>query len=211
MDLYNFREDYAKDGIHREELSTDPIEQFKIWFQAATNDKLPEPNAMTLATVDSQGRPLQRTVLLKSFDARGFVFFTNLNSRKATHLENNPKACALFPWVSQQRQVVIQGHTEEISRSDSAEYFSTRPRDSQLGAWVSSQSQPVDSRSDLENTLAEVRQRFEGAEIPLPEFWGGIRIIPDTIEFWQGRHGRLHDRFFYERKGSDWQITRLSP
>ncbi len=216
MDLYNFREDYAKDGIHRSDLSSCPFEQFKSWFEAATEGDVHEPNAMTLATVGPDKLPLQRTVLLKSFDERGFVFFTNLNSRKASHLEKNPQACALFPWITQERQVIIRGKTELIAREESEAYFSTRPRESQLSAWVSHQSQPVKNREVLENALTEVREGFEGREVPLPDFWGGVRIIPSSIEFWQGRSGRLHDRFLYEAQaGADeahaWKITRLSP
>ena len=214
MDLYDFREDYAREGMHRHELPSNPFEAFEKWFKDATDADIHEPNAMTLASVDFDGRPLQRTVLLKQFDERGFVFFTNLNSRKGLHFERSPQACALFPWIQLERQVIIQGSTEIIAREESEAYFATRPRSSQLSAWVSHQSQPVPNRKALEDALIQVTKDFEGRDVPLPDFWGGVRIIPNSIEFWQGRSGRLHDRFLFERKdltGQDWNITRLSP
>ena len=211
VDLSDFRKEYSERGLHREDLDADPMRQFEGWFQQAVELKLHEPNAMTLATVDENQRPLQRTVLLKYFDASGFVFFTNYESRKAAHIAGNPEVCLLFPWITLERQVIVQGRAEKISAAESLSYFSSRPRESQLGAWVSSQSSVIGSRKLLMQKLHEIRDKFREGEVPLPSFWGGYRVRPETIEFWQGGPARLHDRFLYVRRDERWEISRLSP
>jgi pyridoxamine 5'-phosphate oxidase len=211
MDLSDFRKEYSAKGLRRDDLDADPVRQFAMWFQQATELGIHEPNAMTLATVDSSGRPYQRTVLLKVFDANGFVFFTNYSSRKAKQLEENPQTCALFPWITLERQVIVQGRAEKISTVESLKYFSSRPRDSQIGAWVSNQSEVITSRKVLLQKLDEIRRKFSHGEIPLPSFWGGYRIVPETVEFWQGGPARLHDRFLYRRNATGWDIERLAP
>ena len=211
MDLADFRKEYSDRGLKRDELNADPIAQFSSWFHQATELGLHEPNAMTLATVDETGMPYQRTVLLKYYGPEGFVFFTNYGSRKAKQIEQNPRVSLLFPWVTLERQVIIQGRVEKISSAESLKYFATRPRESQIGAWVSNQSDVITSRKFLMQKLAEVREKFSKGEIPLPSFWGGYRVVPQQIEFWQGGPARLHDRFLYRRSESAWEIDRLSP
>jgi pyridoxamine 5'-phosphate oxidase len=212
MDLSEFRKEYSALGLHREDLSDDPIEVFEKWFQQATELKVHEPNAMTLATVSPEGKPSQRTVLLKAFDARGFTFFTNYESRKAKHIAQNSSVCLLFPWITLERQVIIQGRAEKISMAESLKYFVTRPRESQVGAWVSNQSEVITSRKILLQKIDEIRAKFKDGEIPLPSFWGGYRVIPETIEFWQGGPARVHDRFLYSHEADGaWKTERLSP
>jgi pyridoxamine 5'-phosphate oxidase len=212
MDLSDFRKEYSDRGLHREDLDADPMLQFEQWFRQATELRLHEPNAMSLATADASGRPLLRTVLLKYFDHRGFVFFTNYESRKARQIAENPHVSLLFPWITLERQVVVQGRAEKIPTAESLKYFTSRPRESQLGAWVSNQSSVISSRKLLLGKLAEIRDKFSHGEIPLPSFWGGFRVVPDHIEFWQGGSARLHDRFLYRRDvGDRWNIERLSP
>jgi pyridoxamine 5'-phosphate oxidase len=211
MDLADFRKEYSDRGLSSSELSADPIAQFGTWFVQATEMKLPEPNAMTLATVDTSGMPLQRTVLLKSYDAAGFVFFSNYESRKARHIVENPQVSLLFSWITLERQVIVQGTVEKISTAESLQYFSSRPRESQIGAWVSQQSEVIPSRQYLMEKLTALRERFADGEIPLPPFWGGYRVVPRTIEFWQGGPARLHDRFLYRCEAGAWKMTRLSP
>jgi pyridoxamine 5'-phosphate oxidase len=211
MDLSDFRKEYSSRGMRREDLAEDPLKQFEVWFRQAIELQIHEPNAMSLATVDATGRPLLRTVLLKYFDASGFVFFTNYESRKARHIAENPQVSLLFPWITLERQVIVQGRAQKISAAESLRYFVSRPRESQLGAWVSNQSSVVSSRKLLMQKLAEVTEKFSQGEIPLPSFWGGYRVVPETIEFWQGGPARLHDRFFYERKDNAWELSRLSP
>lgn len=211
MDLAEFRKEYSSRGLHRNELNPDPIAQFSQWFIQATELAVHEPNAMTLATVDESGYPNQRTVLLKYYDQDGFVFFTNYGSRKAKQIAHSPKVSLLFPWLTLERQVVIQGRAEKISTAESLRYFASRPRESQLGAWVSNQSEVITSRKFLLQKLAEVREKFQQGEIPLPSFWGGFRVVPEAIEFWQGGPARLHDRFLYRRQNDAWNIDRLSP
>jgi pyridoxamine 5'-phosphate oxidase len=211
MDLSDFRKEYSSRGLHRKDLMADPVAQFGVWFAQAIELLVPEPNAMTLATVDDHGMPCQRAVLLKYFDAAGFVFFTNYGSRKATQIAANPKVCALLPWFTLERQVIIQGIAEKISAAESLRYFLTRPRESQIGAWVSNQSEVITSRKFLLQKLAEIRHKFSAGDIPLPAFWGGYRIVPQAIEFWQGGPARLHDRFLYQREHDDWGIARLAP
>ncbi|MBK1827503.1 pyridoxamine 5'-phosphate oxidase [Haloferula rosea] len=211
MDLSEFRKEYSDRGLLRDELNADPLAQFEQWFSQAIELKLHEPNAMSLATVDENAMPLLRTVLLKYFDEQGFVFFTNYESRKASHIEKNPRVSLLFPWITLERQVIVQGRAEKISSAESLRYFTSRPRESQLGAWVSSQSSVISSRKFLMQKLAELKDKFSHGEIPLPSFWGGYRVVPETIEFWQGGPARLHDRFLYRRDKEAWAIERLSP
>lgn len=211
MDLSDFRKEYSNRGLHREDLKTDPIEQFSTWFQQAVELRVHEPNAMILATVDPEGMPFQRIVLLKQVDAKGFVFFTNYHSRKGQQLASNPSASLLFPWITLERQIIVQGSVEKCTPEESLEYFHMRPRDSQIGAWVSRQSEVIPDREVLMNRLAELETQFAGQEVPLPPFWGGYRLNPEAIEFWQGGPARLHDRFLYQRNTNNWQIDRLSP
>ncbi len=211
MDLSEFRREYSARGLHREDLDPDPVLQFERWFRQATELGVPEPNAASLATVDGGGMPFQRLVLLKYFDQRGFVFFTNYESRKARQLAANPRAALLFPWVTLERQVIIQGEVDRISTAESLRYFASRPRDSQLGAWVSNQSAVITSRKLLLQKLAEIREKFSHGQVPLPSFWGGYRLVPAAVEFWQGGPARLHDRFLYARGAEGWRIDRLAP
>ncbi|MCH7225193.1 pyridoxamine 5'-phosphate oxidase [Haloferula sp. A504] len=211
MDLSEFRKEYSDRGLHREDLAAEPVEQFGSWFNQAVELGIPEPNAMSLATVDEGGMPLLRTVLLKYFDVSGFVFFTNYESRKSAHIAGNPRVSLMFPWVTLERQVIIQGRAEKISSAESLRYFASRPRESRLGAWVSCQSSVISSRKLLMQKLNELKDKFAHGEIPLPSFWGGYRVVPSTVEFWQGGPARLHDRFLYTRSGENWKIERLSP
>ncbi len=211
MDLSDFRKEYSTRGLRREDLDPDPIRQFETWFRQAVELKLHEPNAMSLATVDERNMPLLRTVLLKYLDPSGFVFFTNYESRKARQIAANPQVSLLFPWIVLERQVIVQGRAEKISTAESLRYFLSRPRESQIGAWVSQQSSVISSRKLLMQKLSEITEKFGNGEIPLPSFWGGFRVVPETIEFWQGGAARLHDRFFYRRGGAGWEISRLSP
>jgi pyridoxamine 5'-phosphate oxidase len=211
MDLADFRKEYSDRGLKREEMHIDPVAQFAAWFAQATELGLHEPNAMTLATVDETGMPYQRTVLLKYYDSQGFVFFSNYGSRKARQMEQNPRVSLLFPWITLERQVIIQGVVEKISTAESLKYFASRPRESQIGAWVSNQSEVITSRKFLMQKLAEIKEKFAHGEIPLPSFWGGYRVVPQTLEFWQGGPARLHDRFLYRHGEGAWNIERLSP
>lgn len=211
MDLAEFRKEYSDRGLHREELNPDPIAQFSEWFIQATELAVHEPNAMTLATVDESGMPYQRTVLLKYYDKDGFVFFTNYGSRKSKQIAVNPKVSLLLPWITLERQIIIQGRAEKISTAESLRYFASRPRESQIGAWVSNQSEVITSRKFLMQKLSEIREKFHQGEITLPSFWGGYRVVPQAIEFWQGGPARLHDRFLYRKHDAGWNIERLSP
>lgn len=210
-ELARLRQEYAAAELSEDSLNPDPFRQFEHWFRQARESGLPEPNAMVLATADAAGRPSTRTVLLKAFDERGFVFYTNYQSRKVVELDQNAQAAATFPWFPLQRQVNVMGSTERVSRQESIRYFLTRPRGSQLGAWVSDQSQVISSRSILEMKLQEMKRKFSRGEVPLPDHWGGIRIVPQVLEFWQGRPNRLHDRLRYVREGGSWRIERLAP
>ena len=208
-DLSNLRKEYLQSGIVKEDLSQNPIEQFSLWFSQAMDADIIEPSAMSLATSDDSIGI--RTVLLKYYDVRGFVFFTNYESKKSKQIQNNPQAAILFPWLALERQVKIIGSVEKITKLESFKYFSSRPKDSQLGAWSSKQSSKISSRSVLAEQFASMKKKFSTGEIPLPDFWGGYRVIPKSIEFWQGRENRLHDRFIYELSSGQWTISRLSP
>ena len=211
MPLADLRKDYTLAGLRRVELETDPIQQFQKWFQQALDARLLEPSAMTLATADQQGRPSARIVLLKGLDERGFIFFTNYESRKGRELAENPNAALVFYWAELERQVRVSGGAARISRGESEKYFTARPRGHQLGAWVSTQSEVIANRAVLEKRLDEFEQRYPGA-VPLPPFWGGFVLSPIEIEFWQGRPNRLHDRFRYTRRPDNtWLIERLAP
>lgn len=210
-DVDQWRREYARGPLKKEHLASDPIVQFERWFQEACERVQLEPNAMALGTVDSSGAPAIRMVLLKFFDRNGFVFFTNLESRKAGHVEGNPAVSLLFWWPELERQIEINGVATRISNTEVARYFVTRPRGSQLGAWVSRQSHVLTSRKALEMKLEETRRKFANREVPLPSFWGGYRVAPRAMEFWQGQPDRLHDRFQYLRDKSAWRIERLAP
>lgn len=211
-DVAEMRRNYTRDGLRRGNLAPEPVAQFRQWFEEAVKAELLEPNAMVLATTDGT-RPGSRTVLLKAFDERGFVFFTNYESRKAHDIAINPHVSLLFPWYTLERQVGILGVAKRISAAESLAYFVSRPQGSRLGAWVSHQSSIISSRKLLEMKWQEIKQKFQRGEIPLPSFWGGFRVVPHEVEFWQGRENRLHDRFRYTRKmgAADWSIERLAP
>lgn len=210
LDLSAMREEFVSEGLSRKDLDNSPFTQFEKWFSQA--GELPMPNAMTLATVSPEGQPSVRTVLLKYFDEKGFVFYTNYQSRKARDISANPNVALLFPWLDLERQVRVEGIAEKVSVAETVRYFMSRPRGSQLGAWVSNQSSPITSRQLLLMKFEELKQKFENREVPVPNTWGGFRVRPHTIEFWQGRENRLHDRFQYHlQENSDWQIQRLSP
>ncbi|UED88532.1 pyridoxamine 5'-phosphate oxidase [Streptomyces profundus] len=207
------RAHYREVGFAEEELAAEPIAQFQRWFDDTVHGGLHEPNAMILATVDQAGRPSQRTVLLKGFDERGFVFFSNYASRKGREIEGNPQVSLLFPWHPIARQVIVQGPVARTGRDETAAYFRTRPHGSQLGAWASEQSAPVASRAALDGMYAELAARYpEGEDVPAPPNWGGYRVRPEAVEFWQGRANRLHDRLRYERAADGgWSVGRLCP
>lgn len=211
--LHQLREEYSSHTLDIADVSSNGIEQFNTWFQEALSAKLPEPNAMTLATCTSYGVPSARVVLLKEFDEKGFVFFTNYESRKGFEMTANPQAALVFLWLELQRQVRIEGRIEKISREESEEYFQSRPRGSQIGAWASAQSSGIPDRAFLENSFAACEENFKDTEnIPTPPNWGGYRVIPKNIEFWQGRMSRLHDRLLYSlNESGDWKIERLAP
>jgi pyridoxamine 5'-phosphate oxidase len=211
-DLPDLRQNYRLGRLRRAQLQSDPLAQFSIWLDDALRAGLIEPNAMSLATAWKDGRPLVRTVLLKGFDTSGFVFFTNLESRKARQLSENPHASLLFPWLAMERQVVVTGLACRLPTIDVVKYFATRPRESQLSAWASPQSSKIPSRKFLEIQWESINRQFAEGKVPLPSFWGGYRIKPMTIEFWQGGPNRLHDRFEYIRQTDDsWIIERLGP
>jgi pyridoxamine 5'-phosphate oxidase len=213
MDLGALRRDYTQRGLTLDDLKPDPFDQFSLWFQQAMDAELLEPNALVLSTISPDGLPFQRTVLLKYFDQDGFVFFTNYGSRKAQHIGENPQVSMLFPWYGLERQLAIAGTAVKISTAESFQYFSSRPRGSQIGAWVSQQSSIITSRQLLEIQFEKMKQKFLNQEIPLPDFWGGYRVKPTSFEFWQGRPNRLHDRLLYSRQGGGetWEVQRLSP
>lgn len=212
MDISHFRREYLKGGLQRSDLEPDPVNQFSQWFDQARKTTIADPTAMILATVNREGQPSQRTVLLKYFDHDGFVFFTNYGSRKAEEIAENDRVSLLFVWLELDRQVIISGRASKISAADSARYFMSRPRESQVAAWVSSQSHGLSSRQALMQKFSEMKRKFSEGKIPLPSFWGGYRVIASEIEFWQGRENRLHDRFMYKRDAANsWDVQRLSP
>jgi len=205
------RKDYHLFELHESDVSPDPIEQFAKWFEDAEAAKIVEPTVMTLATADIIGKPAARIVLLKGFDARGFVFFTNKTSRKGRELEENPRASLVFWWEELERQVRIDGDVTDIIPDEAEKYFHSRPVASQIGAWVSNQSGVIASRAELDEREAEYSEKFAGKQIPMPDYWGGYRVIPTAIEFWQGRRSRLHDRLRYSLIKEEWKIERLAP
>ncbi|WP_087025444.1 pyridoxamine 5'-phosphate oxidase [Thaumasiovibrio subtropicus] len=212
MDLADMRRDYTRGGLRREDLPDAPLPLFETWLKQAVEANLPDPTAMTVATVSESGMPYQRIVLLKNVDEAGFVFYTNLGSRKAQHLEQNKHISLHFPWHPLERQVHITGVVEPLSKLDVLKYFSSRPKESQVAAWASKQSSRLSARSALEGKFFELKQKFAKGEVPVPTFWGGYRVVPQSIEFWQGGAHRLHDRFLFTREEQDqWSIERLAP
>lgn len=213
MHYEDFRREYTAGGLSRDMLDASPITQFEHWLEQAVRAGLGDPTAMVLATIDDDGRPWQRIVLLKGLSHGGFVFYTNYGSAKAEAIAANNRVSLLFPWNELDRQVTIGGKAEKMSFAESAAYFVTRPRESQIAAWASRQSRPISARALLEKQVASLREKFGQGEIPVPDFWGGYRVMPERIEFWQGGEHRLHDRFMYSRQanGDDWTIEQLQP
>ena len=214
MSLQDNRREYDYGKLTRESLSASPFDQFTLWMEQAIEAGIQDPTAMSVATVSAEGKPWQRMVLLKDFDQRGFVFYTNLGSRKAQEIEANAQVSLHFPWLQLDRQVIVGGRAERLSTVDVMKYFLSRPKGSQLAAWASKQSSRINSRQALETQFAQIKEKFAEGEIPLPDFWGGFRVVPEEIEFWQGGEMRLHDRFSYSRSDDDsssWDISRLSP
>ncbi|MDB6019973.1 MAG: pyridoxamine-phosphate oxidase [Pedosphaera sp.] len=210
--IADLRREYTLAGLRRAELESDPMLQFHKWFRQALDAKLSEPNAMTLATADKTGQPSARIVLLKGADERGFIFFTNYESRKGHELAQNPHAALVFFWPELERQICIAGAISKVSREESATYFNSRPKGSRIAAWTSSQSEAIADRAVLEKRLEQLNAKHPGEEVPLPSYWGGYCVAPNRIEFWQGRPNRLHDRFcYYKQPNQSWLIERLSP
>ncbi|MGE7390780.1 pyridoxamine 5'-phosphate oxidase [Streptomyces sp. NPDC004126] len=206
------RKQYRSEIVEEAGLADDPMAQFALWFQQAADSHLFEPNAMVVSTATAEGRPSSRTVLLKQFDSRGFVFFTNYGSRKVREIDENPYVSLLFPWHPIARQVIVTGRAERIGRDETAAYFRSRPHGSQLGAWASEQSTVIGSRAELDRRYAELAARYpEGERVPVPPEWGGLRVLPDALEFWQGHENRLHDRLRYVLDGDKWRVERLCP
>ena len=215
FDVADSRREYTRGGLRRSDLTAEPLPLFEHWLKQACDAKLADPTAMVVATVDEQGQPYQRIVLLKHYDEKGLVFYTNLGSRKAQQLANNSRISLLFPWHMLDRQVIVLGQAERLSTLEVMKYFTSRPKDSQIGAWVSQQSSRISARGVLESKFLELKQKFSNGEVPLPSFWGGFRVKVDSMEFWQGGEHRLHDRFIYQRDEAEtetgWKIDRLAP
>ena len=212
IDVTELRKNFKSTELLESHIKNDPIEQFQLWMNDALLSKIEEPNAMTLATATKDGFPSARIVLLKEVNQQGFIFFTNYNSRKGKELSGNPQAAIVFLWKEIERQIRIEGHVEKIPYEKSAAYFSTRPIESQIGAWVSSQSKTIKNRSELDAEYLKISEKFRDVSIPCPEYWGGYILIPERIEFWQARPGRLHDRIVYVKSEQAlWEISRLSP
>ena len=211
LDVSQSRRDYTMGGLRRADLTDNPLDLFTKWQKQAFEARIPDPTGMCVATVDENMQPFQRIVLLKHYDEKGFVFYTNLGSRKARQIAQNAKVSLLFPWHMLDRQVIILGSAERLSALEVLKYFHSRPKDSQIAAYVSHQSSRISARGILESKFLEIKKKFEGGEIPLPNFWGGFRVYAESIEFWQGRPNRLHDRFLYERENNGWKIDRLAP
>ncbi len=212
-DIANIRRQYGANELHLKDLAADPMSQFKLWLgQAIESNLFTDPTAMNVATVDAEGMPSQRIVLLKNYDETGFTFYTNLKSNKAMQLANNNKISLHFGWLSLERQVIIRGEAHKLSMAENAQYFFSRPRDSQLAAWASHQSKSIATRKLLEQAFTQMKNKFSSGDIPMPDFWGGYKVKPVSIEFWQGRTNRLHDRFVYRRDDAgQWQIERVQP
>ncbi|MDG1447970.1 MAG: pyridoxamine 5'-phosphate oxidase [Porticoccaceae bacterium] len=211
MSLEDNRREYDYGKLSRESLADDPFAQFTLWMNQTIEAQIQDPTAMSVATVSPEGKPWQRMVLLKGFDEQGFVFYTNLGSRKAKEIEANAQVSLHFPWLQLDRQVIVGGRAERLSAVEVMKYFISRPKESQLAAWASKQSSRISTRQVLETQFVQIKEKFAKGDIPLPDFWGGFRVVPEEIEFWQGGESRLHDRFSYNRDGDDWQIDRLSP
>lgn len=211
VDLTDIRKEYTFGRLDENKVAESPFEQFRVWFDQMLSSRPEEPTVMTVASVDESGQPWQRILLLKHFDDKGFVFYTNYESNKGQQLALNPKASLHFFWMNLERQVQVQGKVEKLGREEAEAYFHSRPRESQIGAWASQQSQPLESRSALETRYAQLVSEYHEKEIPLPDYWGGYRLVPDRIEFWQGGEYRLHDRVEYSRVADDWKVQRLNP
>jgi len=210
--ICNMRIDYSGIDLSKKKLNKNPIKQFNIWFKEARKNKISEPNAMILSTINKNNFPSSRTVLLKEINNKGFIFYTNYNSQKAKDIINNPNVSLNFLWKKMERQIIIQGYIKKVSRVKSEEYFKTRSRNSQIAAWASNQSQTISNKKVLDDNYKDMQLRFKMLKnIPKPDYWGGFLIIPKIIEFWQGKKSRLHDRFCYEKKNNAWKIFRLSP
>ena len=211
MKIEDVRREYISGGLTREDLDSSPFAQFNVWLQQAIDGQIKDPTAMSVATVDAHGQPSQRIVLLKDVSEEGFVFYTNLGSRKAQELSGNDKICLHFPWHNMERQVIVYGTAVRLSHAKVMKYFLSRPKESQLAAWASEQSRPISSRQVLMQKFAEVKHQFSKGEVALPSFWGGYCVVPHKIEFWQGGEARLHDRFMYSLEDGNWSIEQLAP
>lgn len=211
MKLSDLRREYCQGQLTEQEVDPSPVIQFQNWLQQAIDANLPDPTAMVVATVDASGQPSQRIVLLKQVDEDGFVFFTNLGSRKASEIKQNSKVSLHFPWHILERQVIVYGEAQPLSAKENMAYFLSRPKESQLAAWASEQSHPISSRKMLMQTFERMKEKFKQGDIPTPDFWGGFRIKPSKVEFWQGGEHRLHDRIMYRKQAEDWSVERLAP